>query len=212
MSNKQKHEKMNTQIETTFGIIAQLTNDFKNSYMEICENWYNTEFHKNIEFIEEFKNECEPHVDKYGKINRDLDFNIRWKLEQMNKKFQNIDGDIHYCARLLKSTPEKFDTRMFASFDQIQTKIETLKSTWIAKQMKKTSKSFDQSLLKITGAIAQSQMNVDAMEIRQIQINNGIDITLVDGEKCIHAFTIIAMGEIVKPHYRFLIKNIKNKK
>jgi hypothetical protein len=32
------------------------------------------------------------------------------------------------------------------------------------------------------------------------------ETTLSDGEKIVRAFTIVASGEIQKPHYRYLIK------
>jgi hypothetical protein len=33
-----------------------------------------------------------------------------------------------------------------------------------------------------------------------------IDMTLTDGEKTVKAFTIIAEGQIQRPHYRYLVK------
>jgi len=44
-----------------------------------------------------------------------------------------------------------------------------------------------------------------------IKIENGsvgvnINITITDGEQTVRAWTIIAEGEIQRPHYRYLIK------
>ena len=72
--------------------------------------------------------------------------------------------------------------------------------------MKKTSKAFDNGLLKITNAIIGLAMDIDAIVVNDIKIENGIDITLTDGQKKCHIFTIIASGYIQRPHFRFLIK------
>ena len=207
MSNNKKHEKMNTTIEKTTKIIGQLTNDFKINYMAMCENWFQFQFDKNVELIQQYnqmKNDLTKPVSQFRTAIVGTDSQI-YALKCLEKTTRTMDQtcfDFVYC---LNQTPEKF-SRYFATFEAVETKMTNAKQSWINKQMIKTDKMFDLSLLKIVNVILANEMDVDSMEISKIEMNNGIDITLIDGKQKIHAFTIIACGQIVKPHFRFLVK------
>jgi hypothetical protein len=206
MKNAQNTE---NQAITTFNVVSELTANFKKEYLQIVENWLQIEFKRKIQIISDFKLNVEPFLDKYGRLKSENlpEGVLYWEAMELSKKFQAITYEIHTCARLMASTPEKFDNRAYKSFSQIEAKIEENKSFWIASEMKKTSKSFDNSLMKIANAITNLDMNLDKMNVKSVLMELGIDITLTDGNKQVHAFTIIACGEIVRPHFRFLIKS-----
>jgi hypothetical protein len=44
------------------------------------------------------------------------------------------------------------------------------------------------------------------MKIISGTVGVNINITLTDGDKTVRAYTIVAEGEIQKPHYRYLVK------
>jgi hypothetical protein len=47
---------------------------------------------------------------------------------------------------------------------------------------------------------------VEKLVVETSHIGVNINTTLTDGEKTVRAFTIIASGEIQRPHYRYLVK------
>ena len=196
----------------TFKVVAQLTENFKKDYLEIVEKWLHTEFERKIELVQEYNSKKSLYnlcFDHYG---RTIQANVPdgvcvWSLRELLSKIQNMSYELTTCASLRKYTPENFDTRAFKSFSVIEERIARNKSIWFDKEMKKTSKSFDNSLMKIAFAISSLEMNLDTINVKQVYVNNGIDITLTDGDKQVHAFTIIACGQIIRPHFRFLIKS-----
>lgn len=197
------------QAVTTFNVVSELTANFKKEYLQIVENWLQIEFERKIQIISDFKSNVQPFLDKFGRLKSENlpEGVLYYNAMELSKKFQAITYEIHTCARLMAQTPENFDNRAYKSFSQIEEKIESNKAFWIASEMKKTSKSFDNSLMKIAGAISNLDMNLDTMNVKSVLMNMGVDITLTDGNKQVHAFTIIACGEIVRPHFRFLIKS-----
>jgi hypothetical protein len=71
---------------------------------------------------------------------------------------------------------------------------------------KKSINHYESSIVKLAVRIKKYDLNSDRLIITSSHIGVNLDCTLTDGEKTIRAFTIIASGDIQKPHYRFLIK------
>ncbi len=71
---------------------------------------------------------------------------------------------------------------------------------------KKSIIHYESSIVKLAVRIKKYDLNSDRLIITSSHIGVNLDCTLTDGEKTIRAFTIIASGDIQKPHYRFLIK------
>lgn len=65
---------------------------------------------------------------------------------------------------------------------------------------------YEQSIEKLAFRIAQKGLNQESLTVTTSHIGVNIETTLTDGIKTVRAFTIIASGEIQKPHYRYLVK------
>ena len=86
--------------------------------------------------------------------------------------------------------------------DVYENKIEQ----FVEKQIKNAEEHYTQSIAKLALRIEQKQLNINNLKAVTSHIGMNIDTTLTDGEKVVRAFTIIANGEINRPHYRYLIK------
>ena len=76
----------------------------------------------------------------------------------------------------------------------------------IEKMLKEASNHYENSILKLADRIEKKGLNQNKITVVTSYIGVNIEITLTDGDKTVKAFTIIAEGEIQKPHYRYLIK------
>jgi hypothetical protein len=71
---------------------------------------------------------------------------------------------------------------------------------------KKAELHYEGSIVKLANRIEKKGLNVDKLVVETSHIGVNINTTLTDGEKTVKAFTIIASGEIQRPHYRYLVK------
>ena len=78
--------------------------------------------------------------------------------------------------------------------------------TWIEIQVKAAKKHYANSIVKLAQRIEKKDLNQDKLELSTSYIDLNICTTITDGEKEVRAYTIIACGEIQKPHYRYLVK------
>lgn len=77
---------------------------------------------------------------------------------------------------------------------------------YLEKQLKQAEEHYQNSILKLSVKIQSKGLNLDKLEVKSGRVDVNFETTLTDGEKVVRAFTIIAEGEIQKPHYRYLIK------
>jgi hypothetical protein len=77
---------------------------------------------------------------------------------------------------------------------------------YLEKEIKKAENHYESSLQKLTSRIQLKGLNVETMKIISGTVGVNINITLTDGDKTVRAYTIVAEGEIQKPHYRYLVK------
>jgi hypothetical protein len=77
---------------------------------------------------------------------------------------------------------------------------------YIAKQIENAEKHYIQSIEKLAFKIESKGLNIDAIQVTSGFQGVNFECTITDGIKKVRAFTIIAEGEIVRPHYRYLIK------
>lgn len=79
-------------------------------------------------------------------------------------------------------------------------------SDHVEKMVEHASKHYDSSIEKLAKRIEKKQLDLDNLKVETSHIGVNIETILTDGNKTVRAFTIIAGGEIQRPHYRYLIK------
>lgn len=80
------------------------------------------------------------------------------------------------------------------------------KEVFLKKAIDSAKEHYENSILKLADRINKKGLNVDALKVKTSHIGVNIETTLTDGIKTVNAFTIIASGDIQRPHYRYLIK------
>lgn len=82
------------------------------------------------------------------------------------------------------------------------------KSEFIQKANEDAEKHYISSIKKLSNRIQEKGLNLNNLEIiTNSEMEKGnISTTISDGIKTLRAFTILAWGNIQKPHYRYLIK------
>lgn len=103
-----------------------------------------------------------------------------------------------------------YNTRESREYSRLRNEIRTIGKMFVEdyqdKEEKKAIKHYEQSIQKLALRIEAKGLNQDQIKATTSHIGVNIDTTLTDGNKSVRAFTIIASGEIQKPHYRYLIK------
>lgn len=80
------------------------------------------------------------------------------------------------------------------------------KDKYINKEVNSAILHYDNSIDKLADRISRKNLNQDNLHLLTSHIGVNIETTITDGEKKVSAYTIIAEGEIQRPHYRYLIK------
>jgi len=76
----------------------------------------------------------------------------------------------------------------------------------VERMVKAAEKHYTNSIAKLALRIEKKGLNQDKIEMTTGYVDVNITTTITDGEKVVKAWTIIAGGEIQKPHYRYLVK------
>ena len=72
--------------------------------------------------------------------------------------------------------------------------------------VKWANEHYEFSILKLAERIEKKGLNQNTLKVTTAHVGVNIETVLTDGEKTVRAFTIIAAGEVQRPHYRYLIK------
>ena len=65
---------------------------------------------------------------------------------------------------------------------------------------------YTDSILKLASRILKKDLDTSKIEVVTSRIDVNIESIITDGTKTVRAWTIVAEGEIQRPHYRYLIK------
>ena len=77
---------------------------------------------------------------------------------------------------------------------------------FIGKMVKGAEEHYKSSIEKLALRIEKKGLKVNNLQVMTSHVDVNINTILTDGLKQVKAFTIIASGDIQRPHYRYLIK------
>lgn len=103
-----------------------------------------------------------------------------------------------------------YNTKKSREYKRMKDTIYNMKrlglSEYILKAKKQAERHYEDSILKLSERILKKGLDEDNIKLSTSHIGVNIETTITDGNKTVRAFTIIAEGEIQRPHYRYLIK------
>ena len=70
---------------------------------------------------------------------------------------------------------------------------------------KEANQYFEQSIYKLADRICRTDLDIDKLTLETTSLGVNFNTHISDGKTTLHARTIIAHGEIIKPHYRYII-------
>jgi hypothetical protein len=76
----------------------------------------------------------------------------------------------------------------------------------IEKKEKEAIEHYENSIEKLAARIEKKGLDIARLKTVTAHVGVNIETVLTDGTKTVRAFTIIASGEVQRPHYRYLIK------
>lgn len=80
------------------------------------------------------------------------------------------------------------------------------REAFIANEVQNAETHYIQSIEKLAARVESKELNTESIQVIAGFQGVNFECTITDGTKKVRAFTIIAEGEIVRPHYRYLIK------
>jgi hypothetical protein len=169
-------------------ILLKETASLKSQYLEMTQQWSEIEFAR-VQKMREYKTAdwC-------------AHFGIEARVE--------IDK---YTNKERVSFPKGFyNTKRSVTLQNLQTKVYSITNKGLQKYtedcLKEAEYHYNNSINKLALRIEKKALNIDLLKTLTSHVGVNIETTLTDGQKTVRAFTIIASGEVQKPHYRYLIK------
>jgi hypothetical protein len=127
--------------------------------------------------------------------------------------FFGLTQEVYNEGRLseYKSFPRGFyNSKQSREYSRLQDQVSKVKKMgiegFVLAEEKKAELHYEGSIVKLANRIEKKGLNIDKLVVETSHIGVNINTTLTDGEKTVRAFTIIASGEIQRPHYRYLVK------
>ena len=114
------------------------------------------------------------------------------------KEFNYING-IPFCGHVQSK-----------KLDELKRKVNRAKKIgiegFITNEIDSAKKHYDSSIVKLAQRIERKGLDLNNIKMETSFIDVNIETTITDGVKFVTAHTIVASGQIQRPHYRYLIK------
>ena len=114
------------------------------------------------------------------------------------------DGYIDMNGRLSKNASAKFLADNVKIYNH-QVMHHNQKD-YIERAFKQAEKHYFNSIDRLSNRIQKKQLNESNLTLKTSYIDKNISTTISDGKKTVRAYTILAWGNVQKPHYRYLVK------
>lgn len=181
--------------ENLIGILRRETESLRVQYLAFMKEWADKEFARMIEEIEPFQ-VCHHAKEAIYVAVPYNHFDSKYPAKEWEiARRQYSSGESQKARRSLLNRLEKFARLVHAG-----------KDAFIVKMEKLAEDHYEDSILKLAARIQAKELNESALQVKTAHIAQNIETVLTDGVQTVKAFTIIASGEVQKPHYRYLIK------
>lgn len=91
--------------------------------------------------------------------------------------------------------------------DKVERTLRLKKSEYIKRELDLATQHYIASIEKLAHRIVKKGIDLDTIEMTNGRVGVNLEVIIKDSnEKFVRAWTIIAEGEIQRPHYRYLIK------
>lgn len=172
--------------ESIFKRLNDLSTPFREVYLQRVDAFERNRVQTLIDKYSNFT-----YTDYFEKFSVVVEYYIRREKQQrtiLSKEGENIRSQVQSFLRMQKN--------------------ESLESHFI-KTVSDADKNFTAKLAKLSVRLGEFSFS-NNFEILSAHTGVNFEATLVEGDKKVRAYTIIAEGKIQRPHYRYLVKQIKH--
>lgn len=169
-------------------ILKKETESLKKQYLQFTEEWAKKAFAR---MEEKMKWTTQEWYDSYsikytmkeimGKMSPEIDFK---EMSRNDVMYKTMIADQRQCRSIVPDGYAKY----------------------LKDELYHAECHYLNSIEKLAWRIDQKGLKQDNLTVKNSHIGVNINTILTDGEQTVHAFTIVARGEIRRPHYRYLIK------
>jgi len=152
--------------------------------------------------VEILKKETESLKNQFLANTKDWSISEFWKTKQWMKDYG--DGKFQYTNDYYGKRMRFIDQAKYYKLPRYF--FEDNPEKFIEKNLQIANEHYENSIIKLAIRIQKYEMDLDKLEVTTSKIGVNINAILTDGNKTIRAYTILASGEVQKPHYRFLVK------
>lgn len=131
-------------------------------------------------------------TEEFARLKKWISDYAKWQNEVYDRKVPALRNEFMKKQRIMDRMPVEIYRNQIDGF--------------VANQIENAKKHYEQSIKKLAARVEKKELNVDLLKATTTHIGVNIDTTLTDGDKTVRAFTILAIGDINRPHYRYLIK------
>ncbi len=179
-------------------ILALHTADLKTTYIQNCIEWAAEQYYKAKILASLSQQElCVSYGIKFHYVN------------QYGSQILVVDGT-EWNRKTTRTEEEASNAAKWAGIRARVSKAKDItyigQDKFIQKAEKAAVEHYESSLSKLAARIEKKGLDVSKMDVVKSGIGVNINITLSDGVKSVKAWTIVASGEIQRPHYRYLVK------
>lgn len=166
-------------VKKIFEGLKKETVSFKKEYLERMKNYVTRDFDNTIEMYGEYE-----HDDWMSEFGREVKMYGGRTTKRINKDGERLRSKTNSFKRILN---------------------KGMKESHIQGEVDKYSDDFDMKLSKLAFRMDKKGFK-NNIKVTSEHVGVNFNCWVTDGEKTAHAYTIIAEGPIVRPHYRYLVK------
>lgn len=183
--------------------LTEQTSELKALYLEKTEAWAKADF---IKIENASKWEIEKWYSQFGIETRSQlihngtyvnDHQLPYMSDEQKAKMTTVQVPVKYGKEYRKAINAQYQAKRIASNGS---------EAFIAMEIKFATMHYEGSIAKLASRIAEKELDQDKLTLSSSRIAMNFETTITDGNKKVKAFTILACGEINKPHYRYLVK------
>lgn len=153
------------------------------------------------QIVEVLKKETKEFKSKYISLTED------WSKKEFKRLSDVKESDIVNERGFVNRSGRKEHTKAsFSYWNNIKRIQSKGLASFVSESKKDAEEHYISSIEKLASKIAEKGLVLSKLKVKTVQLGVNLEIVLTDGNKTVKAFTIIASGDIQKPHYRYLIK------
>lgn len=159
-----------------------------------------------MDLVQELKNQTQILKEEY------LEKTEQWAKEQVQRNIERRDR--YYNMTIRQISKDKNPKLELVSSDLYWKEQKWAYNTpsfhftqeFIPKQIKAAEQHYEASIIKLAARIEKKELDQSKLKLTTARVGVNIETTITDGTKVVRAWTIVASGEVQRPHYRYLIK------